>query len=203
MPLTKRLAEVNGGMIDFESEPGKGTTFWINFPAVQFNPFIKHEEEKAEADAAGRGEVILLMEKDQSEGGMIGRYLTYIGFRVVRAVTRDEALQALGTYKVCLGIVDNLVAETTEGDIIRSLREVGGSSLRLLLLSSRAFAFDIEKYLKSGVDRCLSKPIPLKHLGHVCRELIDGSHAASRILKAGDESTKILSRKKKSDEIVH
>lgn len=35
MPLTKRLAEVNGGQINFDSVPQQGSRFWLIFPSIQ------------------------------------------------------------------------------------------------------------------------------------------------------------------------
>ncbi len=43
----------------------------------------------------------------------------------------------------------------------------------IVLLSSKAFVFDIERFLKLGVDRCLSKPVPLGELALTARRLID------------------------------
>ncbi|MCX7649598.1 MAG: HAMP domain-containing histidine kinase [Flavobacteriales bacterium] len=34
LSLCKNLAEVNGGRIGFQSEPGKGSTFWVELPSV-------------------------------------------------------------------------------------------------------------------------------------------------------------------------
>ena len=201
MPLTKKLAEVNGGVIDFESTPGKGTTFWLIFPAIQFSPFMKHEQEREEPDARGNGEIILLMEKDPNERVMLSRYLKHVGFKVIEAKDRAEALTIVQEQRVRLVILDNLVVENIDQELVRALRDRGPASLRILLLSSRAFAFDVEQYLKSGVDRCVSKPIPLKSLGHACRELIEASQAASRLIRTGGQSKR--GSGKITDDMLH
>ncbi len=35
LTVTKQLIEEMGGKIDFDSQVGKGTTFWIDLPVVQ------------------------------------------------------------------------------------------------------------------------------------------------------------------------
>ena len=43
----------------------------------------------------------------------------------------------------------------------------------IILLSAKAFVFDIEHFLKLGVDRCLTKPVELSELADTARRLID------------------------------
>ena len=45
MPLTKRLAEVNGGSVGFESAPNEGSTFWLVLPAVEMTEFSFEDAE--------------------------------------------------------------------------------------------------------------------------------------------------------------
>ena len=48
-------------------------------------------------------------------------------------------------------------------------------TIPIILLSAHAFVFDIERFLKLGVDRCLAKPVPLGELALTARRLIDES----------------------------
>ena len=45
--------------------------------------------------------------------------------------------------------------------------------------------FDIEKYLKAGIDRCLIKPVKLAELGQVCRQLLDGTFSGGTFAADG------------------
>ncbi len=191
MPLTKKLAEANGGELDFESEVGKGTTFRLTFPLVKIDAQDTLAQVDEGIDAAGLGESILLIEEDKNERALVSRYLTSRGFVVFEGHAPDEIVTALRGTAVRVALVDNRLIDSPESEIIATLRRNGSPSLRIVLLSSRAFTFDIERYLLAGVDRCISKPIPLKTLGQICRSLIDGAAAAPRLIKQGREEPRV------------
>lgn len=182
MPLTKKLAEVNAGQIDFDSVPGEGSEFWLAFPAISYQAAHHVSENKEEPEARGRNEAILLLEDDSKECKMMCRYLEHIGFRIIVAADRKHALELLQKGQIELLLVDNQTTENAEQEDVNDFREAARSGfLPIVLLTSRAFAFDIEKYLKNGIDLCLIKPVALKRLGRICRELIDGEFVGSGI----------------------
>ncbi|MCO6431996.1 MAG: response regulator [Deltaproteobacteria bacterium] len=183
MSLTQKLAEVNGGGIDFSSIAGQGSDFWLAFPSVE--PMLARAEAVPETNAApakGRGEVVMLVERDEGERTMMARYLAHNGFLVASASSTLEALEVFKTRKIDLAIIDNNVVDNPSDDIIKAVREMpNGQTLPIVLVSSRAFVFDIEHYLKTGIDRCLIKPVKLSELGHICRQLLDGEFTGAVI----------------------
>lgn len=199
MPLTKRLAEVNGGTVDFSSMPNKGSHFWIVFPAIEVKTHIIHEDATKKAPALGKGESILLIEKEDNERSMISRYLTHIGFNVSLASSKLESIEITHERKIDLAIIDNgILDDSTEENLIQLIREkTSAASLPIILLSSRGFIFDIEKYLRAGIDRCLVKPVPLKELGDICRALIDGKYTGPVLDEQAKEAVPADGKKKK------
>lgn len=184
MPLTKRLAEVNSATVDFSSKAGVGSTFWLVFPAGEFHPAALDQNVAEERIVKGKGELILLLETDDGERKMLERHLCHTGFRVAAAASKGEALELLHAEDFKLAILDNKVIDKPDEDLLKSLRDNSKSAyMPIVLLSSRAFVFDIEKYLKAGVDRCLTKPISLKELSVICRDLIDGEDGLPRSYK--------------------
>ncbi|MCB0333629.1 MAG: response regulator, partial [Bdellovibrionales bacterium] len=185
MPLTKKLAEVNGGTINFESVPQQGSRFWIVFPAIQVSSGLIHEKEEPPPPVKGNNDVILLVQKADTERQMITRFIEHRGFRVEPAANKMEALEVLRKQEVQIVVIDNNIIDDPEDDVVVQLRqEAKESSLPVVLISSRAFIFDIEKYLKAGIDRCLIKPVHLNELAQTCRDLIDGSYSGSVIDEA-------------------
>lgn len=176
MTLTKKLVEVNGGQIDFESVPGEGSQFWVHFPAIEMSDLSRAADEEQELDhAKGGGDALLLVQKDDGERKMLTRYLSHIGYGVIPAATETDAITILRDRSARLVLIDNDIVDDPKNDVISAIRDTAKeSSLPVILISSRAFVFDIRKYLRAGIDRCLIKPLELKELGHTCRDLIDG-----------------------------
>ncbi|MBX7137538.1 MAG: hybrid sensor histidine kinase/response regulator [Oligoflexia bacterium] len=197
MPLTKKLAEVNGGLVDFRSSVGKGSHFWLLFPTIEYSSASTVlEESEAEHRVEGKGEAILIVEKEEGERKMLTRYLASLGFNPVGAVTRLEALEVLRSRQVDLVLIDNSTADNKGEDLIAGIRENSTkANLPIVLVSSRAFAFDIEKYLKAGIDRCLIKPLELRTLGVTIRKLIDGTFSGAVL----DSSELDLTQQKKNE----
>ncbi len=182
MPLTKKLAEVNGGLIDFRSAPNKGSHFWLLFPSAEYTSQIHLDQETEELEVKGNGDSILLIERDQGERAMLSKYLSHLGFNVSACGSKAEAAELLRQKPFQLVIVDNNAADDHNDDLLSGLRENSKvPAMPVMLISSRAFAFDIEKYLKAGVDRCIIKPIALKKLSQTCRELINGTYRGAVI----------------------
>lgn len=188
MPLTRRLAEMNGGSVDFQSSPGKGSHFWLLFPSTEIKKETVVTAQEPRQVAQGSGEIVLVVAPNDGERGMVERYLRHIGFQPVLTGDEKEALSIIEHEKVRLCIFDSNAVDDFGDNFVTMIRhKAGSSSLPIILLSSRAFVFDIEKYLRTGVDRCLIKPAELKELGVICRSLIDengrGSAEAQRDAK--------------------
>lgn len=181
MPLTKRLLEVNKGYIDFTSVKGEGSTFWMILPAGELPKEIAQEEEiSPNRMAQGRGEHILLVEKEGEERDMLQRYLIHQGFEISLATTDMQVVGLMREKSFAIAIVECDLPSMSGEDIVGIIRNnPTASNLPVIVLSSKAFVFDIERYLKLGVDRCLSKPVELSEIAMTTRQLIDEARATT------------------------
>jgi signal transduction histidine kinase/CheY-like chemotaxis protein len=177
MPLTKRLAEVNKGTVDFESEQGVGSTFWLILPAaetVEEEEILGGTEKRQGVFARGRGEAILLVDRENDERDMLERYLAHQGFKVINAANGAEVLRTLREWPIDLAVVEYDLPDITGEEMVGMIRQnPAAADLPIVMLSSKAFVFDIERFLKLGVDRCLSKPVDLCEIADTARQLID------------------------------
>ena len=109
---------------------------------------------------------------------MLESYLERQGFAVTVADSAEAIITAFREESIELAVIDHdhpaLPGEETIAAIRARPESIG---VPIVLLSSRAFVFDIERFLKLGVDRCLSKPVPLAELAETARRLIDEQRA--------------------------
>ena len=182
MPLTKSLAEVNKGSVGFDSVYGQGSTFWLVMPSVEIDASYQFEADSEESVIGqGHGELILVVDHDQPTRTMLCRYLDQQGFRTVSVSSGAEMLKVLRTQPVELAIVENDFPNLPGEEMVATIRATPNAvSIPLILLSARAFVFDIERFLKLGVDRCLSKPVSLGELAVTSRRLIDQNRSLER-----------------------
>ncbi len=174
MALTRRLVEANGGIIDFSSEPGTGSTFWVIFDAASPEEIRYHQASPPEKSVEGKGDLILLAQRANGERAMMNRFLVHKGFFVTQATDAQQALALLEKQDPRLIVLDNDLVDSPGSTLVRDIRNLAkNQDIPLLLLSSRGFEFDIEQYVREGVDRCLIKPIDLQDFALCCRQLID------------------------------
>lgn len=177
MALTKKLVEANSGTIDFESEVNAGSHFYVSFPARDA-AHIRFEQAVDEAPKVkGHGEVILLAQRDEGERQMLSRYLVHLGFCVVQVDSEAALVEVMKKQDANVLVLDNDIVDTNERDVIAEIRVAAKRvSVPMLLITSRAFSFDIEHYIRSGVDRCLVKPLDLVEFSQTCKQLMDAEY---------------------------
>jgi len=88
------IVKQSGGNIWVYSEPGKGTTFKIYFPAAREEGTATRQRKSLEARKAKQGsETILLVEDDDSVRAVIQAMLEDSGYKLLEARDGEEALQ--------------------------------------------------------------------------------------------------------------
>jgi signal transduction histidine kinase len=179
LSLTKKLLELNGATIDFHSELGFGSTFWIDVPPEESAAPILSRDDEVDAPLAS-GERILMVSPEDEERILVARYLRSVGYDILFASTEIEARQYLRTGGVSLVLLTDRFVPTSGGRFASFVRdEERDRHIPVLLLTRRAFLADVEHYLREDVDRCLAKPVRLAELARACRAALDYTRADS------------------------
>jgi signal transduction histidine kinase len=109
LAITKRLVELQHGTIDFESEEGKGTRFWIVL-----------EDVMAEASLAGPR--VLVVEDDPRDAELLAAVAREAGHRVEVAPNAAAALVAIARNLPIAIILDLRLPDRRGDEILRSLK---------------------------------------------------------------------------------
>jgi signal transduction histidine kinase/CheY-like chemotaxis protein len=173
LSLTRKLIELNGATIDFHSELGFGSTFWIDVPREESVAPVLSQREDLSVPLAS-GERILMVSPEDEERVLVARYLRSVGYDILFASTESEARQYLRSGGVSLVLLTDRFVPTSGGRFASFVRdEERDRHIPVLLLTRRAFLADVEHYLREDVDRCLAKPVRLSELALACRTSLD------------------------------
>jgi signal transduction histidine kinase len=170
MPLTKRLAELNNGTIDFDSVYGQGSTFRLRLPMANISNQVLVTESSKILKGIANSENIIYIEKNRDESSVIRRYLEHFGFNVL---VHDQNVN-IQDYNIKddtrILLMDASILKAHPIDFLNKIKDQF-PSLAILILTSKALDFEIESYLKNGADICISKPINLTELAQSCLDL--------------------------------
>ncbi|MBT3259446.1 MAG: response regulator, partial [Deltaproteobacteria bacterium] len=176
--ISKQLAEMMGGEIGFESEEGKGSTFW--FTAL-FGKREENEQIPATPDLVTgysvaedyRKEIrILLVEDYPTNQQVVMRHLSRAGYQVDLA---EDGSQAVKAYKrksynlifmdIQMPIMDGYAA-TQEIRKIETRNPEPSTIQRVPIIAMTAHAVKgyRERCLKAGMDDYIPKPVKRKEL---------------------------------------
>ena len=108
LAITKKLVELQHGLIDFSSVEGVGTRFWITF-----------EDVVVEASVGPR---VLIVEDDPSDAQLMSALVREIGLRVEVAPTASGALAAVARSLPTAVVLDVRLPDRRGDDVLRALK---------------------------------------------------------------------------------
>ena len=107
---------------------------------------------------------ILVVDDDDRLRGLLRRYLAEQGFIVSTAASAADARAKLVHLAYDLIVLDVMMPSETGLEFTKSLRQIGGPPLPILLLTARGEAGDRIEGLETGADDYLSKPFEPREL---------------------------------------
>jgi len=172
MPMVYGLVKEHDGFVHVYSEPGRGTTMRLYFPAVV--GACDRPVREAAPEVRGGSETILLVEDGDAVRRVATRILEKYGYTVVGAADGREALQLLATRRPAVDlIVSDVVMPHTGGpELLEAVRR-SGHAPRMLLTSGYS-AREVQEQVKLAPDiPFLAKPWTVADLLRKVRQALD------------------------------
>ncbi len=169
LTISKKLAAMLGGDIGVESQPGAGSTFWFTIAAVAGDPANLSDDVDTgvalptlPAEISGRPLRILVAEDNHINQKVIAALLKPLNCEIDFVGSGIEAVAAVQRNRYDVVLMDVQMPEMdgpTATRKIRALADPAIAAIPIIALTANAMKGDRERYLKSGMDDYVAKPI--------------------------------------------
>ena len=171
LAITRSLLQLMGGYITAEGRPGRGAAFVATLPAriaEESVPSALHSsgsmstEEAVPPSKACHGCYVLLVEDHEINRKLAAIMLERMGCRFVMANDGQQALDRLEQERFDLILMDVMMPVMDGMTALRHLREkeaLGRPRTPVLMVTAHAMTGDKERFMASGADGYVSKPM--------------------------------------------
>lgn len=164
LSIVKEFVSLLNGTIKVESEPGKGTCFFLTIPyVVAENQNTERSEDPAPGDGSVNGNFknkhILVAEDNEINQSLIKHLFTRWKLSYDMAQNGKAAIDLLRQKKYDLILMDIQMPEMDGYTAVKEIRESLRLTTPVIAMTAHALAGEREKCLSYGMDEYISKPI--------------------------------------------
>ena len=174
MAVVFGIIESHQGFIHVDSLPGEGSTFTIHIPVP---PAAVEQPEPAESgagEAPAGTETILVVEDEESLGGLLQMSLEGVGYRVLTASDGQAALESFESHRneISLVISDVGLPKMSGDQVYLAMKQLD-PGVRTILASGYIEPELKAEALRAGVRAFLQKPYDMRTILAEVRQALD------------------------------
>lgn len=164
LTVTKRLIEAMGGRIGYESEVGKGSTFWVELPQshVSISEGADHPDDVVEIKKYTDGEIKVLYIEDNPSNLLLMEkaFEMKLGLSLITAHNAEIGIVSAEQERPDVILMDINLPGMNGIDALKELRNNKKTKdIPTIAISATAMPKDIEKGEQAGFCAYLTKPI--------------------------------------------
>ena len=163
-----------GGEIRVESELGRGTTFALYFPVVEFAAEQTPRSYGPQVPMPRGSEHILLVDDEKSIVDVTTSMLERLGYRVTARISSYDALEAFRNLadRIDLLIADLTMPQMTGLQLYREIKKIR-PGVKVIICTGFSEQLDSSKSKAIGIEGFLNKPVVMSELAHCVRSVLD------------------------------
>ena len=171
------IVESHKGFVIVETEPGKGTTFYLYFPLPQ-SVEIEQVKTEIQQDLPGGTETLLIVEDEEMLRELLKNFLRSAGYRVFTAVDGQEAIDLFEEHceDIHLVLSDMGLPKVSGIDAYRKMK-LKKPNLRFILASGFMQSQMKTEFCKEGLEDFLEKPYSVYEVLQAVRNILDRKYS--------------------------
>jgi CheY-like chemotaxis protein len=179
LAMVYALIKNHNGLIDVESDPGRGTTFRLYLPALRTEEISVSQETPVEPGALKQDKcrgTILIAEDEKAMSRLMENFLVRAGYRVIAAADGEAAIALYLRHKEQIGLVlvDLNLPKASGSEVIRKLKEQT-PGLKIIVTSGYLEPEMKSELLQAGVSEYIQKPYAIDQVLEKFQSVYEGS----------------------------